>query len=112
MDFVIVWLLNAFALMAVAYVLKGVHVENYFSAFIAAAVLALVNTIVKPILVVLTIPITILTLGLFLLVINGFLFWLVSKLLKGFDVRGGIAFFLAPILYTIFTSILSYVFMR
>ena len=58
MDFIIVWLLNAFALMAVAFVLKGVHVENYFSAFIAAAVLALLNTLVKPIFVILTIPIT------------------------------------------------------
>lgn len=112
MDFIIVWLLNAFALMAVAFVLKGVHVENYFSAFIAAAVLALLNTLVKPILMILTIPITIVTLGLFLLVINGFLFWLGSKFLKGFEVRGGVAFFLAPILYSLFTSILSYIFMR
>lgn len=112
MDFIIVWLLNAFALMAVAYLLKGVHIENYFSAFIAAALLALVNTLVKPILVILTIPITILTLGLFLLVINAFLFWLVSKFLKGFEVKGAVAFFLGPILYSIFASILSYVFMR
>lgn len=112
MDFLIVWLLNGFALMAVAYLLKGVHVENYLSAFIAAAVLALVNTLIKPILVILTIPVTILTLGLFLLVINAFLFWLVSKLLKGFDVKGAVAFFLAPILYSIISSILSYIFMR
>jgi putative membrane protein len=112
MDFLIVWLLNAFALMAVAYLLKGVHIENYFSAFIAAVILGFVNSIIKPILVVLTIPITILTLGLFLLVINGFLFWLVSKFLKGFVVKGAVAFFLAPILYSIISSILSYVFMR
>ena len=59
MDLLIVWLLNGFALMIVAYLLKGVHIENYFSAFIAAAVLALVNTLVKPVLVILTIPITI-----------------------------------------------------
>ena len=81
MDLLIVWLLNGFALMIVAYLLKGVHIENYFSAFIAAAVLALVNTLVKPVLVILTIPITVLTLGLFLLVINAFLFWFVSKIL-------------------------------
>ncbi|CAM5180918.1 phage holin family protein [Oligella ureolytica] len=111
MDFLIVWLLNGFALMLVAYLLKGVHIENYFSAFIAAAVLALVNTLVKPILVVLTIPITVLTLGLFLLVINGFLFWLVSKLLKGFEVKGTLSFFLGPILYSIISSVLSYIFL-
>lgn len=110
-DFLIVWLLNGFALMAVAYILKGVHIEDYFSAFIAAAVLALVNTLIKPILVILTIPISILTLGLFLLVINGFLFWLVSKMLKGFEVRGALSFFLAPILYSIISSLLSYIFL-
>lgn len=112
MELLIVWLLNAFALMVVAYFFKGVHIENYFSAFIAAAVLGLVNTLVKPVLVVLSIPITILTLGLFLLVINGFLFWLVSKLLKGFVVKGVLAFFLAPIVYSIISSILSYIFLR
>ncbi|NLA51338.1 MAG: phage holin family protein [Alcaligenaceae bacterium] len=111
MDFLIVWLLNGFALMVVAYLLKDVHIEDYFSAFIAAAVLALVNTLVKPVLVVLTIPISILTLGLFLLVINAFLFWLVSKMLKGFEVRGAVAFFLGPILYSIISSVLSYIFL-
>ena len=111
MDLLIVWLLNGFALMIVAYLLKGVHIENYFSAFIAAAVLALVNTLVKPVLVILTIPITVLTLGLFLLVINAFLFWFVSKILKGFEVRGALAFFVAPILYSIISSVLSYIFL-
>lgn len=135
MELLIVWLLNGFALMAVAYVLKGVRIEsdikvvntesdsdaayavkgmrieNYFTAFIAAAVLALVNALIKPVLVVLTIPITALTLGLFLLVINGFLFWLASKFVKGFEVRGALAFFLGPILYSIISSVLSYIFL-
>lgn len=111
MEILIVWILNSFALIAVAYLLEGVHVENYVSAFIAAAALALVNAVIKPILVVLTIPITILTLGLFLLIINAFLFWFISKILKGFEVNGALAFFIGPILYSIISYVLSFIFL-
>lgn len=82
------WLINAVALMAIAYYLPGIAVSGFYSAFIAALVLGLVNALIRPILVVLTLPINILTLGLFTLVINALMFWLVASIVKGFYVAG------------------------
>ena len=76
------------ALLAVAYLLPGITVASFGSALIAALVLGLVNMLVKPVLVLLTLPITIVTLGLFLIVINALLFWFVGSVLKGFQVNG------------------------
>ncbi|MGH2263409.1 phage holin family protein, partial [Klebsiella pneumoniae] len=75
---ILVWILNAVALLAVAYLLPGIAVASFGSALIAALVLGLVNMLVKPVLVLLTLPITIVTLGLFLIVINALLFWFVG----------------------------------
>ena len=88
MRLLLVWILNAIALLAVAYLYPGVQVQDWKAAAIAALVLGLVNTLVKPILVLLTLPVTILTLGLFLLVINALLFWGVAQLIEGFHVNG------------------------
>lgn len=85
---ILVWILNAVALLAVAYLLPGIVVASFGSALIAALVLGLVNMLVKPVLVLLTLPITIVTLGLFLIVINALLFWFVGSVLKGFQVNG------------------------
>jgi putative membrane protein len=74
--------------MVVSYLLPGVHVTNFFTAFILAIVLAFLNYIVKPILVIFTIPLTVLTLGLFLLVINAIIILLASGLVSGFEVDG------------------------
>lgn len=88
MSLIIRWLLNALTLLAIAYYLPGVAVSGFYAALIAALVLGLVNSIIRPLLVLLTLPINILTLGLFTLVINGLLFWFVSTIVKGFSVSG------------------------
>ena len=107
MRLLLVWILNAIALLAVAYLYPGVQVQDWKSAAIAALVLGLVNTLVKPILVLLTLPVTILTLGLFLLVINALLFWGVAQLIEGFHVNGFAAALLGAILYSVIGWLLS-----
>lgn len=82
------WLLSAVVLMLVAYLVPGIAVASFYSALIAALVLGLVNALVRPILIVLTLPVNILTLGLFTLVINALMFLLVSSIVKGFNVAG------------------------
>ena len=88
MRLLIAWLLHTLALIAVAYLLPGVSVASFGSALIAALVLGLVNTVIRPLLILLTLPVTILTLGLFIFVINGLLFWLVGSFIQGFVVAG------------------------
>ena len=102
------WVLNAAALLLVAYLYPGVQIESFVAALVAALVLGLVNAIVRPLLVVLTLPVTLLTLGLFLFVINALLFWLVAELVPGFGVRGFGAALLGSILYSIVTLITSW----
>ena len=80
------WSLSAVALMFLAYLLPGIVVKSFGSALLAAAVIALLNSIVRPILIVLTLPVTVVTLGLFLLVINAWMFWLAGSMLSGFEV--------------------------
>lgn len=82
------WLLSAAALMGIALYLPGVSVANFYTALIAALVLGLVNVLIRPIILILTLPVNILTLGLFTLLINAGLFWLVSTVVKGFVVAG------------------------
>ena len=80
------WSLSAVALMFLTYLLPGIVVKSFGSALLAAAVIALLNSIVRPILIVLTLPVTVVTLGLFLLVINAWMFWLAGSMLSGFAV--------------------------
>ena len=80
------WGLTPVALMFLAYLLPGIVVKSFGSALLAAAVIALLNSIVRPILIVLTLPVTVVTLGLFLLVINALMFWLAGSMLSGFEV--------------------------
>jgi putative membrane protein len=82
------WLLNAVALLIVAYLIPGVAVTSFVGALIAALVLGIVNAIIRPILIILTLPIEILTLGLFTFVINAALFWVVGHLGLGLVVAG------------------------
>lgn len=107
MRLILVWILSAIALLVVAYLYPGVQVQDWKAAAIAALVLGLVNTLIKPILVILTLPVTILTLGLFLLVINALMFWLVANLVPGFHVTGFWAAMLGAILYSLITWALS-----
>ncbi len=107
MKLLIGWLLNALALLAVAYLVPDIHVSNFMSALIAAAVIALANMLIKPILLILTLPVTIITLGLFIFVINGILFWLAGYFLQGFDVKTITAGIIGAIVYSIISWILS-----
>lgn len=102
------WILNAAALLLVAYLYDGVHLESFFAAAIAALVLGLVNAVIRPILILLTLPATILTLGLFLFVINALLFWLVAEIIDGFQVTGFVAALVGSILYSLVTLATSW----
>jgi len=95
------WLLSAVALLAVAYLYNGVQVTSYTSALLAAAVIGLLNMFVRPVLVVLTLPVTIVTLGLFLFVINALLFWAASGLLSGFHVNSFFAALVGSLIYSL-----------
>ena len=107
MALILVWILNAVALLAVAYLLPGITVASFGSALIAALVLGMVNMLVKPVLVLLTLPITIVTLGLFLIVINALLFWFVGSVLRGFQVNGFWWAVGGAILYSIISGLLT-----
>ncbi|MGH8855126.1 MAG: phage holin family protein [Telluria sp.] len=107
MRLLVTWLINAVALMALPYLMSSVSVSNFTTALIAALVLGLVNTLIRPVLVILTLPVTVISLGLFILVINAALFWLVARYVPGFDVAGFGSAFLAAILYSIISWALS-----
>jgi len=107
MRLLLTWLINAAALMALPYLMHSVVVDNFTTALVAALVLGLVNTVIRPVLVVLTLPVTFLSLGLFILVINALLFWLVAHLVEGFHVAGFLSAFLAAILYSVISWALS-----
>ena len=107
MRLLLTWLINAAALMALPYLMNSVTVTHLGSALVAALVLGLVNTLIRPVLVVLTLPVTLLSLGLFILVINALLFWLVSQLVAGFHVAGFGSAFVAAILYSVISWALS-----
>lgn len=107
MTLILVWILNAVALLVVAYLLPGIVVASFGSALLAALVLGLLNMLVKPVLVLLTLPITIVTLGLFLIVLNALLFWFAGSILKGFQVNGFWWAVGGAILYSIISGLLS-----
>lgn len=107
MILLLVWILNAVSLLVVAYLLPGIMVASFGSAMIAALVLGLLNTIVKPVLMFLTLPITIVTLGLFLIVINALVFWFAGSILKGFEVAGFGWALIGAIVYSIVSSLFA-----
>ncbi len=95
------WMLSACALLCVAYVYEGVQVQSFTSALLAAFVIGLFNVILRPILVLLTLPVTIVTLGLFLFVINALMFWAAASVLGGFHVNGFGAALLGSLIYSV-----------
>ncbi len=88
MKFLLRLLINAGALLLIAYYLPGFGVDSLYAAIVAAIVLGLINAILRPVIVLLTLPVNLLTLGLFSFIINAGLFWLVSTIVKGFTVEG------------------------
>lgn len=107
MKLLFVWLINALALLALPYVFDSIKVEGFYTAMIVALVLGLVNAVLRPILVLLTLPVTILTLGLFVLVINGLLFWFVASFIEGFTVAGFWPAVLGALVYSVISWLCS-----
>ena len=107
MKLILIWLLNAIALLAVAYLVPDIHVAGFGADLVAALVIGLLNMLVKPLLVLLTLPITVLTLGLFILVINGVLFYAAGSWLEGFEVKTYLAGMIGALVYSIISWLLS-----
>lgn len=107
MRLLITWLINAAALFALPYLMQSIRVENFTTALIAALLLGLVNVLIRPVLVLLTLPVTLLTLGLFIFVINGLLFWAVAKFVSGFHVAGFWSAIGGALLYSLISWALS-----
>ena len=103
MQLILRWLISALALLALPYVMSGIEVKSFYIALIVAVVLGLINAVVRPVLILLTLPVTVLTLGLFILVINALLFWFVASFVDGFQVSGFWAAFFGAILYSLIT---------
>ena len=107
MRILIVWLINTVALLVLPYLMTSIRISGFWTALIAALVLGLGNALIRPILVVLTLPVTLVTLGLFIFVINGLLFWLVSRMVDGFYVSSFWAAIGGALLYSIISWALS-----
>jgi putative membrane protein len=107
MRLILTWFINAAALLAVPYLIHSVTVTSIGAALVAALLLGLVNTLIRPVLLLLTLPVTFLSLGLFIFVINGFMFWLVAQLVNGFHVAGFGAAVLGALLYSVISWALS-----
>jgi putative membrane protein len=103
----LIWILNALALLAVANFVPGIHLDSFTDALIAAFFLGLINTLIRPLLLLLTLPVTMITLGLFIFVINGLLFWFVGSVLRGFVVDSFWYGVLGALLYSVFSWALS-----
>ena len=112
MRLLLAWLINAVALVAVAYLVPGISVDTFVTALVAALILGLLNTFIRPLLVLFTLPVTILTLGLFIFVINGLVFWFVGSYLSGFVVAGFWPGFFGAIGYSIVSWALSSLLLR
>lgn len=103
MGILVNWLISALVILGIAYVLPGIHVTDFTTALITALVMGIINAFLKPVLVILTLPINLLTLGLFTLVINALLVLLVDKIVPGFSVDG----FIWALIFSIVLSFLN-----
>jgi putative membrane protein len=107
MKILVRWLLLAAALLLVAYLYPGVAITSFGSAMIAAFVIGVFNTLLRPILVLLTLPVTLLTLGLFLFVINALMFWAAAQVLDGFAVNGFVAALIGSLIYSVIGMVID-----
>ncbi len=107
MRLLLIWLINTVALFALPWLMDSIQIDSFSTALFAALVLALVNTLIRPILLVLTLPFTVLTLGLFIFVINGLMFWAASEMVAGFHVAGFMSAVLGALLYSVISWALS-----
>ena len=107
MSLLIRWALNALALMLVPEVVSAMRVDSYSAALLSALLLGLVNALIRPLLILITLPITLLTLGLFALVINALLFWMVGSLVGGFHVPDFWTAFWGAVVYSVLTALVG-----
>ena len=107
MRLILRWVINAGTLLLLAFYLPGISVSGWYSALIAALVLGLVNAVLRPILILLTLPVNILTLGLFTFVINALLFWFVASFIDGFAVAGFWPAFWGALILSVVSWIIS-----
>ena len=112
MRLLLIWLINTIALFTLPWLMDTVQIDSFSTALVAALVLALVNTLIRPILLLLTLPVTVFTLGLFIFVINGFMFWAVSDLVAGFQVADFGSAILGAFLYSVISWALSAIFIK
>lgn len=101
------WILNVIVIIVTAYLIEGFDV-TILGAIVGSILLGLVNATIRPVILLVTLPLNILTLGLFTLVVNGLMLWLVSSVIKGFTVEGFGAAFLAALLITVISSVISF----
>ena len=106
------WLINAAAILVIAYYLPGIGVSGFYAALIAALVLGIINALLRPLLILLTLPVNVLTLGLFTLVINALLFWFTATIVKGFTVADFGSAFLGALIMWIVSWITNWLFKR
>lgn len=102
------WIINALILMLIPLFVPGFEIESFFSAMVVAVILALVNSVIRPVIMILTLPINVLTLGLFTIIVNGFMFYLVSVIVKGFTVTSFWSAVLAALIYSLISMLISY----
>lgn len=107
---VLKWALNSFALFIVMKLLPGIQIDRFQDLLLATLVIGLLNAFLRPIIILLTLPVTLLTLGLFTLVINGLMFYLAAHLVSGFHVTGFGAAFVAALLFSLFSFVLNMLF--
>jgi putative membrane protein len=112
MKLLLKWVFNSLALFLVMKLVPGIHIDHLRDLLLATLVIGLLNTFLRPIIVLLTLPVTLITLGLFTLVINGLIFFLAAHLLEGFRVAGFGTAFVAALLFSIFSCVLNLVFGR
>ncbi|MFA7404534.1 MAG: phage holin family protein [Pelobacteraceae bacterium] len=107
---VLKWALNSFALFFVMKLIPGIQIDRFQHLLLATLVIGLLNVFLKPIIVLLTLPVTVMTLGLFTFVINGVIFYLAAQLVPGFHVTGFGSAFIAALLFSIFSFVLNMLF--
>ena len=107
MRLLLIWLINTVALFAIPQLLDSVQIDSFATALLASLVLGLVNTLLRPLLILLTLPVTFLTLGLFIFVLNGLMFWAVADIVPGFQVTSFGAAIVAAFVYSVVSWLLS-----
>jgi putative membrane protein len=110
LSFFLRWLITAVSLLITAQIVPGIEIKNFTVALIAAVVLGLINAIIRPLLILFTLPLTILTLGLFIFVVNAVSFYLASYFISGFEIKSFLAAFIGSIVVSIVSGVLNSIF--